>query len=176
MNQESAFTEILDVLRAICHAHTLPLALAWVPVCSNSNVNVSEYGDQTIKFHLRNKDVLCIQESACYVNDMRMHDFVHACAEHPLQKGQGVAGNAILSNNPFFSSDVRDYDMRDYPLAHHARKFGLHAAAAIRLQSTYTGNDDYVLEFFFPVTCKGGEEQRLFLTTFQWLCREYAKV
>jgi len=30
-NQKSAFTEILDVLRAICHAHMLPLALTWVP-------------------------------------------------------------------------------------------------------------------------------------------------
>ncbi|XP_047091830.1 protein NLP2-like isoform X2 [Lolium rigidum] len=163
-NQESVLTEILDVLRAVCHTHMLPLALAWIPVCPNSNLNVSaEYGDQPVKFGLRNKDVLCVQESACYINDMRMHDFVHACAEHPLEKGQGVAGNAILSNNPFFSSDVREYDMHDYPLAHHARKFGLHAAVAIRLRSTYTGNDDYVLEFFLPLACKVGEEQQLLL-------------
>ncbi|VAI02721.1 unnamed protein product [Triticum turgidum subsp. durum] len=163
-NQQSVLTEILDVLRAVCHTHMLPLALAWIPVCPNSSLNVSaEYGDQAIKFGLRNKDVLCVQESACYINDMRMHDFLRACAEHPLEKGQGVAGNAILSNHPFFSSDVREYDMHDYPLAHHARKFGLHAAVAIRLRSTYTGNDDYVLEFFLPLTCKVREEQQLLL-------------
>ncbi|XP_037421877.1 protein NLP2-like [Triticum dicoccoides] len=163
-NQQSVLTEILDVLKAVCHTHMLPLALAWIPVCPNSNLNVSaEYGDQAIKFGLRNKDVLCVQESACYINDMRMHDFLRACAEHPLEKGQGVAGNAILSNHPFFSSDVREYDMHDYPLVHHARKFGLHAAVAIRLRSTYTGNDDYVLEFFLPLTCKVREEQQLLL-------------
>jgi hypothetical protein len=153
----------------------LPLALAWIPVYPNNNLNASaEYGDQAIKFGLRNKDVLCVQESACYINDMRMHDFVDACAQHPLEKGQGVAGNAILSNNPFFSSDVREYDMHDYPLAHHARKFGLHAAVAIRLRSTYTGNDDYVLEFFLPLACKVDEEQQLLLddiaVTMQRVC------
>uniref|UniRef100_A0ACD5WC04 Uncharacterized protein n=1 Tax=Avena sativa TaxID=4498 RepID=A0ACD5WC04_AVESA len=174
-NQESVFTEISDVLRAVCLKHMLPLALAWIPVCPNSNLNVSEeYGDQSVKFVLRNKDVLCVQESACFINDMRMHDFVRACAECPLKKGQGVAGNAILSNNPFFSSDVREYDMHDYPLAHHARKFGLHAAVAIRLRSTYTGNDDYVLEFFLPPMCKVGKEQQLLLddiaVTMQRVC------
>ena len=167
--------EILDVLRAVCHTHMLPLALAWIPVCTNSNLNVSaEYGDQAIKFGVKNKDILCVQESACYINDMRMHDFVHACAEHPLEKGQGVAGNAILSNSPFFSSDVREYDMHDYPLAHHARKFGLHAAVAIRLRSTYTRKDDYVIEFFLPLICKVGEEQQLLLddisVTMQRVC------
>ncbi|KQJ88726.1 protein NLP2 [Brachypodium distachyon] len=174
-SQESAFMEILDVLRAVCHEHTLPLALAWVPVCPNSNLNVSaEYGDQAIKFGLRNTDVLCVQESACYISDTRMYDFVCACAEHPLEKGQGVAGNAILSNNPFFSSDVREYNTHDYPLAHHARKFGLHAAVAIRLRSTYTGNDDYVLEFFLPLMCRVKEEQQLLLdnlsVTMQRVC------
>lgn len=140
----------------------LPLALAWAPICTNGNLNVSaEYGGQALKFGLRNKDVLCVQESACYINDMRMNDFLRACAEHPLEKGQGVAGNAILSNHPFFSSDVREYDMHDEP--HHARKFGLNAAVAIRLRSTYTANDDYVLEFFLPLMCKVREEQQLLL-------------
>lgn len=141
----------------------LPLALVWVPFCTSSNANVSmEYGDQDMKSSLRKKDLLCIQESACCVNDMRLHYFVRACADHPLEKGQGVAGNAILSNSPFFSFDVRDYDMCDYPLAHHARKFGLQAAVAIRLRSTYTGSDDYVLEYFLPMMCKDCDElQRL---------------
>ncbi|KAG8081587.1 hypothetical protein GUJ93_ZPchr0011g28060 [Zizania palustris] len=109
-----------------------------------------------------------------------MRNFVQICAEHPLEKGQGVAGNAFLSNNPFFSSDVKDYDMHAYPLANHARKFGLHAAVAIRLRSTYTRNDDYVLEFFLPVSCKGGEEQQLLLdsisVTIQKVCKSLRTV
>ncbi len=84
--------EIFDVLQAVCQAHLLPLALAWIPVCSKRDVLVSiEYG---AKFGKRNKEVLCIEESACYVNDTRVRDFVQVCAEHPLEKGQGVAGNA----------------------------------------------------------------------------------
>ncbi|CAO2141225.1 unnamed protein product [Urochloa humidicola] len=180
-NQESAFTEISYVLRTVCHAHMLPLALVWVPFCWSRNANVSmEYGDQDIKFSLRKKDLLCIQESACYVNDMRMQYFVRACAEHPLERGQGVVGNAILSNSPFFSFDVRNYDMCDYPLAHHARKFGLQAAVAIRLRSTYTGSDDYVLEYFFPTMCKGGDKHQHLLDdiseTMQRVCKSLRTV
>lgn len=165
--------EIFDVLQAVCQAHLLPLALAWIPVCSKRDVLVSvEYG---ANFGKRNKEVLCIEESACYVNDTRMRDFVQVCAEHPLEKGQGVAGNAYLSNNPFFSSDVKDYDMHAYPLVNHARKFGLHAAVAIRLRSTYTKNDDYVLEFFLPVLCKGGGEQQLLLDSISVTMRRVCK-
>uniref|UniRef100_K3ZHC2 PB1 domain-containing protein n=1 Tax=Setaria italica TaxID=4555 RepID=K3ZHC2_SETIT len=180
-NQESAFTEISDVLQTVCHAHMLPLALVWVPFCSSSNANVSiEYGDQDMKFNLRKKDLLCIHESACYANDMRMHYFVRACGDHPLERGQGVAGNVILSNSPFFSCDVKDYDVCDYPLAHHARKFGLQAAVAIRLRSTYTGSDDYVLEYFLPLMCKGCDEQQRLLDdiaeTMQRACKSLRTV
>ncbi|XVF01908.1 hypothetical protein REPUB_Repub04eG0129600 [Reevesia pubescens] len=77
-----------------------------------------------------------------------MEDFVHACVEHYLEEGQGVAGKALQSNHSFFSTDVKTYDISDYPLVHHARKFNLNAAVAIRLRSTYTGDDDYILEFF----------------------------
>ncbi|KAF0896144.1 hypothetical protein E2562_019640 [Oryza meyeriana var. granulata] len=179
-NQKLAFMEIFDVLRAVCQTHLLPLALAWIPVCKRDAHLSAEYGNQGAKFGTRNKEVLCIHESACYVNDTRMHDFVQVCAEHPLEKGQGVAGNAFLSNNPFFSSDVKDYAMHAYPLANHARKFGLHAAVAIRLRSTYTGSDDYVLEFFLPVLCKGGEEQQLLLdsisATMQKVCKSLRTV
>uniref|UniRef100_I1QZ58 RWP-RK domain-containing protein n=2 Tax=Oryza glaberrima TaxID=4538 RepID=I1QZ58_ORYGL len=172
-DQKLALMEIFDVLQAVCQAHLLPLALAWIPVCSKRDVLVSvEYG---ANFGKRNKEVLCIEESACYVNNTRMRDFVQVCAEHPLEKGQGVAGNAYLSNNPFFSSDVKDYDMHAYPLVNHARKFGLHAAVAIRLRSTYTKNDDYVLEFFLPVLCKGGGEQQLLLDSISATMRRVCK-
>ncbi|XP_073003957.1 protein NLP2-like [Typha latifolia] len=164
-SQKSAFTEILDVLRAICHAHMLPLALTWYPIChDDQNLYVSlENNDQEVQSSISKKTMLCIQEEACYLHDMRMQGFLHACAEHRLEKGQGIVGKALQSNHPFYSSDVRDYGIREYPLAHHARKFGLRAAVAIRLRSTYTGNDDYILEFFLPVNCRGSDEQQLLL-------------
>ncbi|WVZ86246.1 hypothetical protein U9M48_033059 [Paspalum notatum var. saurae] len=178
-NQKSAFTEILDVLRAICHAHMLPLALTWVPTsngidngyCVGKNVGVDLQSG---------KAVLRIHESACYVNDAKVKGFLHACSERHLERGQGIAGRALKSNLPFFSPDVRDYTIEDYPLAHHARKFGLRAAVAIRLSSTYTGNDDYILEFFLPVNCKGCEEQQMLLnnlsSTMQRICKSLRTV
>jgi hypothetical protein len=178
-NQKSAFTEILDVLRAICHAHMLPLALTWVPTsngidngyCDRKSIGVdSESGKAALRIH----------ESACYINDAKMQGFLHACAERHLEKGQGIAGRALKSNLPFFSPDVREYSIKDYPLAHHARKFSLHAAVAIRLRSTYTGNDDYILEFFLPVNCKGCGEQQMLLnnlsSTMQRICKSLRTV
>ncbi|XP_012478385.1 protein NLP8 [Gossypium raimondii] len=181
-NQRAALGEIADVLRAVCHAHRLPLALTWIP-CNYTE----EAEDETTKLRVREGDtghdgkcVLCIEDTACYVNDKGMQDFVHACIEHYLEEGQGIAGKALQSNHPFFSADVKTYDINDYPLVHHARKFNLNAAVAIRLRSTDTGDDDYILEFFLPVTMKGSSEQQLLLNnlsgTMQRICRSLRTV
>ncbi|RZS14107.1 hypothetical protein BHM03_00045766 [Ensete ventricosum] len=180
-SQISAFSEILDVLRTVCHAHKLPLALTWVPVWyDDGGVNDLSNDDIGGMKPTARRLALRTQESACYVNDMQMQDFLHACAEHRLEKGQGIAGKALQSNHPFFSPDVKVYDIREYPLAHHARKFDLRAAVAIRLRSTYTGNDDYILEFFLPVNCGGNIEQQLLLNslsnTMQRICRSLRTV
>lgn len=181
-NQKSAFSEILDVLRACCHAHMLPLALTWIPFSCDVDVvsdNTREAA-QDLHSSVLKKGLLRVEDSACYVNDMRMKGFLHACDKHYLEKGQGIAGKALQSNHPFFSPDVKGYNIREYPLAHHARKYGLHAAVAIRLRSTFTGNDDYVLEFFLPVNCRGSSEQQELLnnlsTTMQRICRSLRTV
>ncbi|XVF37631.1 hypothetical protein REPUB_Repub20aG0026100 [Reevesia pubescens] len=181
-NQRAALAEITDVFRAVCHAHRLPLALTWIP-CNY----IEEAVDEIIKLRVRegNKDsigkcVLCIKDTACYVNETEMQDFVHACAEHYLEEGQGIAGKALQSNHPFFSADVKTYDISDYPLVHHARKFNLNAAVAIRLRSTYTGDEDYILEYFLPINMKGSSEQQLLLNnlsgTMQRMCRSLRTV
>ncbi|XP_022733569.1 protein NLP9-like [Durio zibethinus] len=181
-NQRAAIAEITDVLLAVCHAHRLPLALTWIP-CNYTEEAV----DEIIKVRVRegNKDlngkcVLCIEDTACYVNESGMQDFVHACVEHYLEEGQGIAGKVLHSNRPFFSADVKTYDISDYPLVHHARKFNLNAAVAIRLRSTYTGDDDYILEFFLPINMTGSSEQQLLLNnlsgTLQRICRSLRTV
>ena len=181
-NQRAAFNEILDVLRACCHAHMLPLALTWVPFSYDGERVPDSTREvvQELNSNLRKKRFLCIEDSACYVNHTRMKGFVRACAEHCLEKGQGIAGKALQSNHPFFSPDVKGYDIWEYPLAHHARKYGLNAAVAIRLRSTFTGNDDYILEFFLPVNCRGSAEQQELLnnlsTTMQRICRSLRTV
>ncbi|KAF2300305.1 hypothetical protein GH714_011581 [Hevea brasiliensis] len=131
-NQRAALDEITDVLRVVCHAHSLPLALKWIP-CNY----VEEAVDEIIKVHVR--------------------------VEHYIEEGQGIAGKALQSNHPFFFADVKSYDITEYPLVHHARKYGLNAAVAIRLRSTHTGNRDYILEFFLSVSMKGSSDQQLLL-------------
>ncbi|CAL9149695.1 unnamed protein product [Musa hybrid cultivar] len=166
-SQISIFSEIHDVSRVICHAHMLPLALTWIPIwCDDGAIYKAKFekDDIGVMKPTSRRPILCIQKLACYVNDRQMQDFLHACAEHHLEKGQGVAGKALRSNYPFFSPDVRVYDIREYPLAHHARRFDLRAAVAFRLKSTYTGNDDYIVEFFLPINCRGSEEQQLLLS------------
>ncbi|KAJ4904174.1 Protein NLP8 [Raphanus sativus] len=104
-----------------------------------------------------------------------MEGFVHACLDHPLREKEGIVGKAFVSNQPFFSSDVKAYDISEYPLVHHARKYGLSAAVAVKLRSTHTGEDDYILELFLPLSMKGSLEQQLLLDslsdTMQRVCR-----
>lgn len=180
-NQRAALAEVTEVLHAVCHAHQLPLALTWIPC------NYSEGpGDSIIKMRSRGhkspneKCVLCIEDTACYVNNKDMQSFVHACAEHYLEEGQGIVGKAIQSNHPFFYPDVKKYHVSEYPLVHHARKFGLRAAIAIRLRSAYTCDDDYILEFFLPVDMKGSTEQQILLSkisiSMQRLCKSLRTV
>ncbi|XP_050235537.1 protein NLP8-like isoform X2 [Mercurialis annua] len=179
-NQRVVLAEITDVLRAVCHAHTLPLALTWIP-CNYSEEDVDEVVKVRVRdFNSTGKSVLCISAQACYVKDREMEGFVHACAEHYIEEGQGIAGKALQSNHPFFFPDVKAYDITEYPLVHHARKYGLNAAVAIRLRSIYTGGDDYILEFFLPVNIKGSSEQQLLLNnlsgTMQKICKSLRTV
>ncbi|XP_065865723.1 protein NLP9 isoform X2 [Euphorbia lathyris] len=180
-SQVAALSEITDVLRAVCHAHRLPLALTWIP-CSYEEESVGE----VIKVGLKKensrpagKPVLCVQATACYASK-EMEGFVHACSEHYIEEGQGVAGKALQSNHPFFVPDVKSYNISEYPLVHHARKYNLNAAVAIRLRSTYTGCDDYILEFFLPTNIKGSSEQQLLLNnlsgTMQKICKSLRTV
>ncbi|KAL8196110.1 hypothetical protein R6Q57_025110 [Mikania cordata] len=181
-NQMAALAEITDVLRAVCHAHRLPVALTWIP-CSYDEQLVDEIIKVRVGGHNSNsaeKSILCIQTDSCYVNDREMQGFVQACSEHYLEESQGIAGKALQSNHPFFFPDVKEYHINEYPLVQHARKYGLNAAVAIRLRSAYTGDDDYVLEFFLPVNMKGSTEQQLLLnnlsSTMQRICRSLRTV
>ncbi|KZV50822.1 hypothetical protein F511_09880 [Dorcoceras hygrometricum] len=181
-NQQLALAEITDVLRSVCHAHRLPLVLTWIPC-----IYTKESGIETVRVCSAGHDmvpnenyILCVEDTVCYANDRSMQGFVNSCTEHHLVEGQGIAGKALQSNHPVFHPDVKDYHINEYPLVHHARKFGLNAAVAIRLRSTHTGNNDYVLEFFLPVDIKGTTEQQLLLdnlsSTMQRMCKSLRTV
>lgn len=111
-------------------------------------------------------------DHACYVADPGIRGFQETCSEHHLLKGQGVAGEAFMTNQPCFSSDITSLGKTEYPLSHHARMFGLCAAVAIRLRSMHTGATDFVLEFFLPVDCRDLEEQKKMLTSLSTIIQQ----
>ncbi|XP_040377659.1 protein NLP1 [Oryza brachyantha] len=159
--------EIMDVLRAVCDTHNLPLAQTWIP-CICQAKRGTRHSDERFKYCVSTVD------EACYVRDCSVLGFHQACAEHHLFRGEGIVGKAFGTNEPCFSPDITAYSKTQYPLSHHAKLFSLRAAVAIRLRSVRTGNLDFVLEFFLPLKCIKTEEQRAMLNslsnTIQQVC------
>ncbi|GFP94946.1 protein nlp7 [Phtheirospermum japonicum] len=163
--RQNALAEILEIITVVCETHTLPLAQTWVP-CRHRSVlaNGGGFKKTCSSFDGSCMGRVCMSTSdvAFYVVDAHMWGFREACAEHHLQKGQGVAGKAFASQNSCFCEDITEFCKTEYPLVHYARMFGLRSSFAICLQSKHTGNDDYVLEFFLPPNIISYEEhQRL---------------
>ncbi|KAJ4879565.1 Protein NLP4 [Raphanus sativus] len=153
LSYKAALPEIRNLLRCACETHKLPLAQTWV-----SCLHQSKSGCR----HNNENYIHCVStiDDACYLGDPTVREFHEACSEHHLLKGQGVAGQAFLTNGPCFSPDVSNYKKSEYPLSHHANMFGLHGSVAIRLRCIHTGSVDFVLEFFLPKDCDDVEEQR----------------
>ncbi|KAK1326791.1 Protein NLP1 [Acorus calamus] len=165
---QAALPEIIEVVRATCKMHRLPLAQTWIPCIQQGKLG-TRHSNENYKVCISTLDI------ACNVTDPAIWRFHEACSEHHLFKGQGVVGKAFKMNQPCFSADITEFSMIEYPLAHYARMFGLRAAVAIRLRSIHTGTMDYVLEFFLPTDCSGSEEQRVMLNslsvTVQQICQ-----
>uniref|UniRef100_A0A0E0DWX3 RWP-RK domain-containing protein n=1 Tax=Oryza meridionalis TaxID=40149 RepID=A0A0E0DWX3_9ORYZ len=153
---KDALPEILEVLRAACITHKLPLAQTWV-TCAQQGKRGSRHSDENYKYCISTID------AACYVNEPQMQSFHEACSEHHLLRGQGVAGKAFTTNQPCFLPDIGSSTKLEYPLSHHAKIFNLKGAVAIRLRCTRTGIADFVLEFFLPTDCEVLEEQKAVL-------------
>ncbi|KAH1065874.1 hypothetical protein J1N35_030861 [Gossypium stocksii] len=155
---QAALPEIKEVLKRACETHRLPLAQTWVPCmqlgkegCLHSTENY---------FH-------CVStvDDACYIAEPNIRGFHEVCSEHHMLKGQGVAGRAFMTNQPCFSTDITSFKKTEYPLAHHAKMFKLHAAVAIRFRCIHTGKADFVLEFFLPADCRDPEGQKEMLNS-----------
>eukprot|EP00850_Spirogloea_muscicola_P022640 SM000305S11798 [mRNA] locus=s305:53409:61216:+ [translate_table: standard] len=184
--RSAVMAEILDVLTLICERHRLPVAQTWLAVAYDPSADIesgqnSEFGEFSGRSsHPLKKRVLYTVDGPCCVSDLSMWGFRQACCEHKLEEGQGCPGKAIMSNQPSFSDDVKRMGKLQYPLGHFARKFGLGACVAIRLRSIFTGEDDYVLEFFLPPSCTQPEKQQSLLNalsvTMQQVCRSLRTV
>ncbi|XVF10374.1 hypothetical protein REPUB_Repub07fG0177300 [Reevesia pubescens] len=165
-SRQNALVEILEILTVVCETHKLPLAQTWVPCRHRS---VLAYGGG-LKKSCTSFDGSCmgqvcmsITDVAFYVVDAHIWGFREACLEHHLQEGQGVIGRAFLSHNSCFCTDITQFCKTEYPLVHYACMFGLTSCFTICLQSTYTRDDDYVLEFFLPLAIADSNEQHILL-------------
>ncbi|XP_051149582.1 protein NLP6-like isoform X2 [Andrographis paniculata] len=166
--RQIALAEILEIITVVCEAHALPLAQTWVPCRHHSIlVNCGDLKEPCSSFDGSCTGQVCLSTTdvAFYVVDAHMWGFCEACAEHHLQKGQGVAGRAFASRNSCFCPDITKFCKIEYPLVHYARMFGLRSCFAICLQSNYSGNDNYVLEFFLPPNIEGYNNQRALLNS-----------
>ncbi|GAB4838660.1 hypothetical protein Ancab_028204 [Ancistrocladus abbreviatus] len=139
---EAALPDILGVLRIVSDKHGLPLAQTWAPC--------KQKGKSRCWHSYKNAHCVSTIDSACYIRDPNVQYFHEACSEHHLLRGQGVVGKAFMTNQPCFATDVTAFTRDEYPLSHHAKIFGLHAAVAILVRSTYGGQTSYVMEFFLP--------------------------
>lgn len=164
--RRNALAEILEILSVVCETHKLPLAQTWVP-CRHRSVLAQGGGLKkscsSIDISCMGRVCLSITDVAFYIVDGHIWGFREACVEHHLQKGQGVAGRAFFSLSSCFCNDITQFCKSEYPLVHYAHMFGLASCFAICLRSAYTGDDDYILEFFLPPDIKDSYEQRTLL-------------
>ncbi|KAK2978640.1 hypothetical protein RJ640_019097 [Escallonia rubra] len=164
--RQNALAEILEILTLVSETHNFPLAQTWVP-CRHRNVLANGGGlrKSCSSFDGSCMGQVCMSTTdvAFYVVDAHMWGFRDACAEHHLQKGQGVAGRAFASHASCFCEDISRFSKTEYPLVHYARMFGLTSSFAICLRSTHTGDDEYILEFFMPLNTVNSNNQQMLL-------------
>lgn len=178
--RHAVLLEISEVLTAVCETHKLPFAQTWFPCHLNSSNAYSKAQHSNLAGSVSGRIGLCTGDGPYCVCDLGVSGFRQACSEHCLEKEQGVPGKAFVSNQPFFSSDIKRYSKAEYPLGHYARVFQLNADVAIRLRSVHTADYDYILEFFLPQACSDSAQQQSILNalsiTMQRVCRSLRTV
>ncbi|KAJ4889144.1 Protein NLP1 [Raphanus sativus] len=149
----AALPEISDFLESVCRTYDLPLALSWAP-CARQGKGGSRHSDENFS--------QCVStiDSACFVLDEESKYFLEACFEHHLLQGEGIVGKAFKATKLCFVPEVTTFSKTNYPLAHHAKISGLHAALAVPLKSKCNGLVEFVLEFFFPKGCLDTEAKQ----------------
>ncbi|XP_019057401.1 PREDICTED: protein NLP2-like isoform X2 [Tarenaya hassleriana] len=150
---QAALPEISEFLVSVCTLYDLPLALTWAP-CARQGKSGCRHSDENYS--------QCVStiDSACFVPDEHSKNFLEACSEHHLLQGEGVVGKAFKMNKRCFVPDVTTFSKTNYPLSHHAKIFGLHAALAVPVKNKYTGAVEFVLEFFLPKACIDTESRK----------------
>ncbi|KAA8545369.1 hypothetical protein F0562_020153 [Nyssa sinensis] len=135
---QHALNEINQVFEVLCETHQLPLAQTWV-LCKDCDAGASP------------RIAFSKIYDACYGTDIDAYSFLDDTVVLPLHEDQGVVGRAYSSShNSSFCTDLTQFSLTEYPMVHYARYHKFFGCFAICLKSSYTGEDDYILELFLP--------------------------
>ncbi|KAI8569807.1 hypothetical protein RHMOL_Rhmol02G0305300 [Rhododendron molle] len=137
-----AFHELKMVSKSVCYIHNLPLALAWVSCHSCNDL-------------LQSLFQFCVLYSTDE-NDDDLDDFMNVSKDCLLKKGQ-VTGRILPFPNLLYCSDVKQFSIAEFPLVPYARNCELGGWFTMCLQSSYTRDELYVLEFFLPKSDENDE-------------------
>ncbi|XP_058203696.1 protein NLP7-like [Rhododendron vialii] len=138
----TAFQELNTVLKTVCEIHNLPFAMTWVP-CSVCN-------------GLLQGPLLSEAVEYCGHNEDEFDEFVKVIKCSHLGKG-GVAGMLLSSPNMLYCSDITQLSLTEYPLVPYAQLMEFRGWFTLCLQSSYTANDIYAVEFFLPTRNRCGD-------------------
>ncbi|KAL0388411.1 UNVERIFIED_CONTAM: protein NLP6 [Sesamum radiatum] len=141
--QQLALNEIKQMFEVLKRSTQLHLAQAWIP--SKNSLIVDNTPNGTILMERAILKVFVDYEDD--YNSPTTH-FLKACKLHSLIVGKGIVGRILATCESFFCPSVSNFSITEYPLVHYARSARLTVSFAICLQSSLTGDDIYVLEFF----------------------------
>ncbi|XP_058203599.1 protein NLP7-like isoform X2 [Rhododendron vialii] len=141
----AAFEELNMVFEYVCDVLNLPMGLTWVSCRSFNDLLQSQF-QFTIGSHC--------EDDCDAMNLDYFAEFSKVCL---LKKGQ-VTGRILPFPNLLYCSDIKQFSIAESPLVPHARWCELGGWFTICLQSSYTGDELYVLEFFFPKSVENDEK------------------
>ncbi|KAG5563458.1 hypothetical protein RHGRI_006024 [Rhododendron griersonianum] len=143
----AAFEELKMAYESVCKIHNLPLALAWVSCrsCDDLLQNLFLYS------------VLDYREEDIWSDEaVDILEFTEVSRVCHLRKGQ-VTERILGSTDLLYCSDVKQFNIAEYPLVPYARYCGFGGRLTMCLQSSSTGDELYLLEFFLPASNKNEE-------------------
>ncbi|XP_058203610.1 protein NLP7-like [Rhododendron vialii] len=139
--------ELKMVYESVCKIHNLPLALTWVYCRSCNDLLQSQFQCTVLEYLDKNDFDL---SSWILLSFVRIIKFLH------LRKGH-ITGRILPFPNLLYCSDIKQFSIAESPLVPYARLCKLSGWFTMCLQSGYTGDELYVLEFFLPESDENDE-------------------
>ncbi|KAH7850200.1 hypothetical protein Vadar_029148 [Vaccinium darrowii] len=138
----TAFQELNMVLRSVCEIHELPLAMTWVPCSACNDLLRGQLLSEGVEF--------------CDHRNIHLTDFLQVSKCSHLRKG-GIFEKALSSPYMLYCADITQISLTEHPLVPYARMCNFSGWFTLCLQSSYTENEVYVLEFFLPTSSMDDE-------------------